>query len=105
MALKVPYPSATNTNTNTNKETQKMPRKSTPIIKILAIHVLGLGALAAFPAHATLIANNLTVNGQANADAVTSTFGPASDSAYISGNEYVYGANGSSSYANAWGNQ
>ena len=103
MALKVPYPSATNT--NTNKETQKMPRKSTPIIKILAIHVLGLGALAAFPAHATLIANNLTVNGQANADAVTSTFGPASDSAYISGNEYVYGANGSSSYANAWGNQ
>lgn len=80
-------------------------KKSTPIIKILAIHVLGLGALAAFPAHATLITNNLTVNGQANADAVTSTFGPASDSAYVSGGEYVYGALGSNSSANAWGNQ
>ena len=82
-----------------------MTRKSTPIIKILAIHVLGLGALAAFPAHATLIANNLTVNGQANADAVTSTFGPASDSAYVTDSSYADDTDGSSSYANAWGNQ
>ena len=102
MALKVPH-----TSTNNTKETQKMSRKkSTPIIKILAIHVLGLGALAAFPAHATLITNNLTVNGQAKADAVTSIFGPASHTTYVSGGEYVYGgANGSRSSANAWGNQ
>ena len=76
-AFKALYRSTINT-----KETQKMSRKkSTPIIKILAIHVLGLGALAAFPAHATLVTNNLTVNGQANANPVTSIFGPASDSA------------------------
>ncbi len=100
-AFKALYRSTINT-----KETQKMSRKkSTPIIKILAIHVLGLGALAAFPAHATLVTNNLTVNGQANANTVTSIFGPASDSAYISGGEYVYGADGSYSSANAWGNQ
>ena len=100
-ALKVPHTSTINT-----KETQKMSRKkSTPIIKILAIHVLGLGALAAFPAHATLVTNNLTVNGQASANTVTSIFGPASDSAYVTDSSYADDTDGSSSYANAWGNQ
>ena len=82
-----------------------MTRKSTPIIKILAIHVLGLGALTTFPAHATLITNNLTVNGQASATTVTNIFGPASDSAYVTDSSYADDTDGSSSYANAWGNQ
>ena len=99
-ALKVPHTSTINT-----KETQKMTRKSTPIIKILAIHVLGLGALTTFPAHATLITNNLTVNGQASATTVTNIFGPASDSAYVTDSSYADDTDGSSSYANAWGNQ
>ena len=101
MALKVPHTKTI----NSLKKTQKMTRKSTPIIKILAIHVLGLGALTTFPAHATLITNNLTVNGQASATTVTNIFGPASDSAYVTDSSYADDTDGSSSYANAWGNQ
>ncbi len=89
---------------NLTKEAREMARKSTPI-KTLAIHILGLGALAAIPAHATLIANDLTVNGQANAKTVTHTFGPASDPTYISGSNSANDTDGSYSSANAWGNQ
>ena len=101
MALKVPHTKTI----NSLKKTQKMTRKSCPIIKILAIHLLGIGALAVFPAHATLITNNLSVNGQANANSVTNTFNPASDPAYVTGNSWANDTDGSSSYANAWGNQ
>ena len=89
---------------NNMKEIRKMARK-TPSLKTLAVHILGLGALAAIPAHATLIVNNLSVNGRANANTVTNLFGPASDPTYISGSNSANDTDGSDSSANAWGNQ
>lgn len=89
---------------STNTRKIDMHRKSNAL-KILAVHILGLGSLATLPAHATVITNTLTVNGQASADAVINPFGPSTDPAYIS--EYIWtnGSDGSYSQANAWGNQ
>ncbi|HPT49294.1 MAG TPA: PEP-CTERM sorting domain-containing protein [Accumulibacter sp.] len=73
-------------------------------LKVLAAHLLGLGALVATPAYATTINNVLTVDGTATTT-TTNTFGPSTNDAYISGSASS-GAFFSGNYADAsaWGN-
>lgn len=68
--------------------------KIKPIIAILST----LGLVAATPAYAML-----TVSGSGTAG-TSYTFGPASDSSYISGSDNRSDGVGSSAYSSAWGN-
>jgi hypothetical protein len=74
-------------------------------LKLIAANLVGMGALAAVPAWATIITNTLTADSSASAGGQPpNVSGPSSDSAYISNFSSSGALDGSSAFGSAWGN-
>jgi hypothetical protein len=73
--------------------------------KLVAANLVGFGALAAIPAWATVITNNLISDTSASANGqAPNVAGPTSNSTYVSNSSFSSSADGSSANASAWGN-
>ena len=74
-------------------------------LKLIAANLVGFGALAAGPAWATVITNNLTSDTSASAGGQPANVaGPTSNSTYVTNFSSSSALGGSSAGASAWGN-
>jgi hypothetical protein len=74
-------------------------------LKLIAANLVGFGALAAVPAWATVITNNLTSDTSASAGGqAANVAGPTSNSTYVTNSSFSSALDGSSAGASAWGN-
>ena len=74
-------------------------------LKLIAANLVGFGAMAAVPAWATVITNNLISNTSASAGGQLPTVaGPTSNSTYVTNFSSSFALDGSSAGGSAWGN-